>query len=189
MNLYECLKNKKTPLTFQKIKFYMFQVLRAIDFMHRKGIFHRDIKPENILIKGNLVKLADLGSCKGKHSPSPYTDYISTRWYRAPECLMTDGYYDSKMDIWGYGCVLFEMIAKYPLFNGKGELDQIHKINKVLGTPKQSLIDLFKSRATHMSQNDFNFPQKKGVGFEKLIPNASKELIDLLYKLLAYDPA
>lgn len=102
---------------------------------------------------------------------------------------MTDGYYDSKMDIWGYGCVLFEMIAKFPLFNGKGELDQIHKINKVLGTPKQSLIDLFKSRATHMSQNDFNFPQKKGVGFEKLLPNGPKELIDILYKLLAYDPA
>jgi renal tumor antigen len=94
MNLYECLKNKKNPLTFQKIKFYMFQVLRAIDFMHRKGIFHRDIKPENILVKGNVVKLADLGSCKGRHSPAPYTDYISTRWYRAPECLMTDGYYN-----------------------------------------------------------------------------------------------
>lgn len=102
---------------------------------------------------------------RGIYSKQPYTEYISTRWYRAPECLMTDGYYDSKMDIWGYGCVLFEMIAKYPLFNGKGELDQIHKINKVLGTPKQSLIELFKSRATHMSANDFNFPQRKGIGF------------------------
>ena len=80
------------------------------------------------------------------------------------------------------------MIAKYPLFNGKGELDQIHKINKVLGTPKQSLIELFKNRASHMSPNDFNFPQKKGIGFEKLMPNGPKELIDLLYKLLAYDP-
>lgn len=90
---------------------------------------------------------------QGIYSKQPYTEYISTRWYRAPECLMTDGYYDAKMDIWGYGCVLFEMIAKYPLFDGKGELDQIHKINKILGTPKPPLIDLFKSRATHMSQN------------------------------------
>lgn len=72
----------------------------------------------------------------GIYSEQPYTDYISTRWYRAPECLMTDGYYDEKIDIWGCGCVLFEMITKYPLFNGKGELDQIHRINKVLGTPK-----------------------------------------------------
>lgn len=104
--------------------------------MHRKGIFHRDIKPENILIKGNLVKVADLGSCKGRHSPAPYTDYISTRWYRAPECLMTDGYYNEKMDIWGFGCVLFELITKKPLFPGKDELDQIHKIHNIIGTPK-----------------------------------------------------
>ena len=80
------------------------------------------------------------------------------------------------------------MIAKYPLFNGKGELDQIHKINKVLGTPKPALIELFKSRATHMSANEFNFPQKKGIGFDKLLPNGPKSLVDLLTKLLAYDP-
>ena len=54
----------------------------------------------------------------GIYSKHPYTEYISTRWYRAPECLMTDGYYDSKMDVWGYGCVLFEMISQFPLFNG-----------------------------------------------------------------------
>jgi len=66
------------------------------------------------------------------------------------------------------------MIAKYPLFNGKGELDQIHKINKVLGTPKASLVELFKSRASHMSPNDFNFPQRRGVGFGKLLPNGPK---------------
>jgi len=121
----------------------MFQVLRAIEFMHRKQIFHRDIKPENILVRGNLVKLADLGSCKGwnhgnlgQNKKPPYTDYISTRWYRAPECLMTDGYYNEKMDIWGYGCVLFELVTKKPLFPGKDELDQIHRINNILGTPK-----------------------------------------------------
>lgn len=78
---------------------------------------------------------------------------------------MSDGYYDYKMDIWGYGCVLFEMIAKFPLFNGVDEMDQIHKINKVLGTPKPELIEFYKNHASHMGQNDFNFPQRKGIGF------------------------
>lgn len=63
---------------------------------------------------------------------------------------MTSGYYDSKMDIWGYGCVIFEMVAKFALFPGEGELDQIHKIIKVLGTPRPSLIDHFKRKASHM---------------------------------------
>jgi renal tumor antigen len=65
MNLYECLKNKRKPLTMHKIKYYMFQVLKAIEYMHRKNIFHRDIKPENILVTDDLIKVADLGSCKG----------------------------------------------------------------------------------------------------------------------------
>ena len=73
--------------------------MKAIDHMHRNGIFHRDIKPENILLLSDHVKLADFGSCKGMFSEHPYTEYISTRWYRAPECLLTDGWYDYKVKI------------------------------------------------------------------------------------------
>ena len=78
---------------------------------------------ENILLNNDHVKLADLGSCKGIYSQHPYTEYISTRWYRAPECLLTDGYYDFKMDVWGAGCVMFEIIMLFPLFPGNNELD------------------------------------------------------------------
>lgn len=70
---------------------------------------NRDIKPENILIIDECLKLADFGSCRGIYSKQPYTEYISTRWYRAPECLLTDGYYTHKMDMWGVGCVFFEV--------------------------------------------------------------------------------
>jgi len=73
---------------------------------------------ENILIMGDTVKLADLGSCRGLYSKPPFTEYISTRWYRAPECLLTDGYYGYKMDIWGAGCVFFEVLSLFPLFPG-----------------------------------------------------------------------
>jgi len=184
MNMYELIKDRKTYLPQNKVKQHMYQLFKAIELMHRKGIFHRDIKPENILLTGDLVKLADLGSCKGTSAQHPYTEYISTRWYRSPECLMTDGYYDEKMDIWGAGCVMFEMLTLVPLFPGKNELDMIHRIHNILGTPSQKILDRFKSHASHM---DFNFPQKTGTGIEKLLPHVSADCIDLLKQLLTYD--
>lgn len=90
---------------------------------------------ENILIKDDQVKLADFGSCRGVYSQPPFTEYISTRWYRPPECLLTDGYYNHKMDYWGVGCVFFEILSLFPLFPGNNELDQVHKIHNILGTP------------------------------------------------------
>lgn len=87
------------------------------------------------MLSGETIKLADLGSCRGLYNKPPLTEYISTRWYRAPECLMTDGHYGYKMDIWGVGCVFFEVLSLYPLFPGENELDQIHKIHNILGTP------------------------------------------------------
>lgn len=124
-----------------------------MEHMHRNGIFHRDIKPytlplnvysENILLMADVVKLADLGSCRGIYSKPPLTEYISTRWYRAPECLMTDGYYGYKMDIWGAGCVFFEMLALFPLFPGNNELDQINKIHNIMGTPSPEILESFQ---------------------------------------------
>lgn len=108
--------------------------------MYSKGIFHRDIKPENILIKDNTIKLADFGSCRGIHSKQPFTEYIATRWYRSPECLLCDGIYNYKMDMWGGGCVLYEIISKVPLFPGSNELDQLHRIHAVVGTPAAKLL-------------------------------------------------
>ena len=163
--------------------------MKALDHMHRKGIFHRDIKPENILIEGSSdagkgLKLADFGSCRGIYSKQPYTEYISTRWYRAPECLLTDGYYGPEMDLWGAGCVMFEITSLYPLFPGSNEVDQISRIHKVLGTPSAELLQKFKSKgASHVS---FDFPPQKGVGIPQLIPHASSDAIDLIVKLLKY---
>lgn len=186
MNVYEAIKGRRHYLPEAKTKHYMFEILKGLDHMHRNGIFHRDVKPENLLLLDDEIKLADLGSCRGIYSRQPFTEYISTRWYRAPECLLTDGYYGFKMDLFAAGCVWFEIVALFPLFPGQNEMDQIQKIHNVLGTPSPDLLaSKFKRNASHM---DFNFPEKKGTGIERFIPHAEAECVELMQKLLRYDP-
>ncbi|XP_019953628.2 MAPK/MAK/MRK overlapping kinase isoform X1 [Paralichthys olivaceus] len=184
MNIYEYILGRHTPLPDHTVKNYMYQLCKSLEHMHSCGIFHRDVKPENIFIKQNVLKLGDFGSCRSVYSKPPHTEYISTRWYRAPECLLTDGYYSLKMDIWSAGCVFFEIMSLNPLFPGANELDQVTKIHDVLGTPDQALLQKFKqSKAMH-----FNFPPKKGTGISRLIPNCPAPALSLLYQMLAYDP-
>uniref|UniRef100_A0A8C7YA99 MOK protein kinase n=1 Tax=Oryzias sinensis TaxID=183150 RepID=A0A8C7YA99_9TELE len=178
------LLEPKHPLPDHMVKNYMYQLCKSLQHMHSCGIFHRDVKPENILIKQNDLKLADFGSCRSVYSKPPHTEYISTRWYRAPECLLTDGYYNLKMDIWSAGCVFFEIMSLKPLFPGANELDQVAKIHNVLGTPDQSLLQKFKQTRAM----PFNFPPMKGTGISRLIPNCPAPALSLLYQMLAYDP-
>lgn len=185
MNIYEMIRGRRHYLPEIKIKNYMYQLLKSLDHMHRCGIFHRDVKPENILIKDEVLKLADFGSCRSVYSKPPYTEYISTRWYRAPECLLTDGYYSYRMDLWSVGCVFFEVMSLHPLFPGSNEVDQIAKIHDVLGTPDSSVLNKMKHRNRGIN---FDFPPKKGTGIEKLIPHASSQCIELIYKMCTYDP-
>ena len=186
MNLYEAIENRKKYLPEKKAKFWIYQTLKALEYMHKNGIFHRDIKPENILLLKNKVKLADLGSCKGMYSKHPFTEYISTRWYRSPECLLTDGFYNYKMDIWGLGCVFYEILTLEPLFPGDDEIDQVNKINYILGSPSEELFQKFVKNSAH--RNEFNFEYQKGVGISKYLNHVSPNVVDLIGKMLIYDP-
>ncbi|XP_046502885.1 MAPK/MAK/MRK overlapping kinase isoform X3 [Equus quagga] len=151
MNIYELIRGRRHPLSEKKIMRYMYQLCTSLDHMHRNGIFHRDVKPENILIKQDVLKLGDFGSCRSVYSKQPYTEYISTRWYRAPECLLTDGFYTYKMDLWSAGCVFYEITSLQPLFPGANELDQISKIHEVIGTPAEKTLTKFKQATEKQS--------------------------------------
>lgn len=91
--------------------------------MHKQGFFHRDLKPENLLIKDNVIKITDFGLSRGIQSKPPFTDYVTTRWYRAPEVLLKSTVYNSPIDIFALGCIMAELYLLKPLFPGNSEVD------------------------------------------------------------------
>lgn len=214
-NLYELIRGRRFPLAADAVRSYTHQLLQALQHMHARGIFHRDIKPENVLVEKRMqtIKLADFGSCRGIYSLPPYTEYISTRWYRSPECLLSNGRYGPAMDMWGVGCVMFEMSTLRPLFCGDDEIDQLSRIHKVLGTPPAELLQAMHRRGqkggdkeegeeeedgmggrkgTHREEQQCLLaflPTQQGTGLDALLPSthASVEHLDVLRQMLAYD--
>uniref|UniRef100_A0A665V3W4 non-specific serine/threonine protein kinase n=1 Tax=Echeneis naucrates TaxID=173247 RepID=A0A665V3W4_ECHNA len=186
-NLYQLMKDRENKMFSEnEIRNIMFQVLSGLAFVHKHGFFHRDMKPENLLCMGpELVKIADFGLAREIRSKPPYTDYVSTRWYRAPEVLLRSSTYSSPIDLWAVGCIMAELYTLRPLFPGNSEVDEIFKICQVLGTVKK----MDWPEGYHLaSAMNFRFPQCVPTHLKTLIPNASNEAIALMKDLLQWDP-
>ena len=185
----------RASLGERELKFIFFQIAKGIGHMHAQGVFHRDIKPENILINKDTlqVKVADFGCCKGIYDDDDLTEYISTRWYRPPECGILYGFYGKSMDIWAMACVFFEIVTTEPMFPGGDELDQVAVINSVIGSPSDELFDFF----SRFDINEgINFIRQRGIGLRRHFVNFyhgrynlfEAQFVDLLGQMLQYDP-
>jgi serine/threonine protein kinase len=186
-NLYELMTEKQTTKKFSEpqIKYILFQTLQGIAYMHKYGFFHRDLKPENLLVNGDKIKIADLGLAREIRSIPPYTDYVSTRYYRAPECILKSTNYNSPVDIWALGCIMAELYNFKPLFYGSSEKEVFFRIASVLGTPTSST---WSEGVLLAKKCDIKFPNCSGVLFSQLVPYADKDAIDLLSEMLRWDP-
>ncbi|XP_010294806.1 PREDICTED: serine/threonine-protein kinase MAK isoform X4 [Phaethon lepturus] len=185
-NLYQLMKDRNKLFPESVIRNMMYQILQGLAFIHKHGFFHRDMKPENLLCIGpELVKIADFGLARELRSQPPYTDYVSTRWYRAPEVLLRSSIYSSPIDMWAVGSIMAELYTLRPLFPGTSEVDEIFKICQVLGTPKKSDWPEGYHLASAMN---FRFPQCVPISLKTLIPNASNEAIQLMSDMLNWNP-
>ncbi|CAF94418.1 unnamed protein product [Tetraodon nigroviridis] len=184
-NLYQLMKDRKKLFPESVSRNISFQILQGLSFIHKHGFFHRDMKPENLLCMGpELVKIADFGLAREIRSKPPYTDYVSTRWYRAPEVLLRSSNYSSAIDLWAVGCIMAELYTLRPLFPGNSEVDEIFKICQVLGTVKKNDWPEGYQLASAMN---FRFPQCVPTHLKTLIPHASNEAIALMRDLLQWD--
>lgn len=186
MSLYDLLLSRKKCIPETKVKHIFYQLLKGVDHLHTHGYIHRDIKPENILVKKTTVKLADLGSIRGVYSQRPFTEYISTRWYRSPECILTSGIYGPKMDVWACGCVYYELLTTKPIFPGSNEVDQLSKIHQLLGTPTSRVLS--KLRGHQPKPSDLKFAVYPSTNLALLLPFTSDGGRDILKLMLTYDP-
>ena len=171
-NLLEVLEENSAGLTPELVRKYIFQLCHALAFCHSKDVIHRDIKPENLLIDPATatLKLCDFGFARTvTSSRQALTDYVATRWYRAPELLLGSTSYTNKVDVWAIGCIMGELCDGQPMFPGESEIDQLYIIQKVLGpmTKEQNALFLCNPRFAGLKFPDMSRPdtlQKKYVG-------------------------
>eukprot|EP00299_Pterocystis_sp_00344_P012068 c5742_g1_i1.p1 GENE.c5742_g1_i1~~c5742_g1_i1.p1 ORF type:complete len:371 (-),score=42.79 c5742_g1_i1:126-1238(-) len=174
------------PVPITIVKLYVYQLFRAIHCIHSMGICHRDIKPQNLLVdtQTHVLKLCDFGSAKILVEGEPNVSYICSRYYRAPELIFGSTAYKASIDVWSVGCVMAELLLGEPLFPGESGVDQLVEIIKVLGTPLREDI-----RAMNQNYTDFTFPQiKPEPWYQVFSPQTPPEAIDLISKILVYDP-
>lgn len=185
-------------LSLDDIRFYIYQVLIALDYSHSQGLMHRDVKPHNIMIdhEKRQVRVIDWGLAEFYHPMQEYNVRVASRHYKGPELLVDDTLYDYSLDMWSLGCMLAGMIfMKEPFFAGADNCDQLVKIAKILGTDMlNQYLDAYdlQMEPDLAARLSGNIPRKE---WKDLVTDANKhrascpEVIDLIDKLLRYDPA
>ena len=184
------VKNAKEKKQFPPIvlKIFIFQMLRAIGYLHSIGICHRDIKPQNIMVDLNdyTLKLCDFGCAKRLVKGEENIAYICSRHYRPPELVLGATEYTTQTDVWSMGCVIAEVVLNETLFRGKSAKDQLAVIIKVLGTPTKEQIKIMNPK----SKSTLRIPQIPHKDWKQVFKGKTTDplYLDLIDKIFVYEP-
>ncbi|XP_010926676.1 mitogen-activated protein kinase 10 [Elaeis guineensis] len=190
-DLHQVIK-ANDDLTKEHYQFFLYQLLRALKYIHTANVYHRDLKPKNILANANCkLKICDFGLARVAFSDTPttifWTDYVATRWYRAPElCGSFFSKYTPAIDIWSIGCIFAEVLTGKPLFPGKNVVHQLDLMTDLLGTPSLDTISRVRNEKARRYLSSMR--KKQPVPFSQKFPNADPLALKLLERLLAFDP-
>ncbi|GMH25604.1 hypothetical protein Nepgr_027447 [Nepenthes gracilis] len=190
-DLHQVIK-ANDDLTREHHRFFLYQMLRALKYMHTANVYHRDLKPKNILANANCkLKVCDFGLARVafNHNPTAifWTDYVATRWYRAPElCGSFFSMYTPAIDIWSIGCIFAEVLTGKPIFPGKSVVHQLDLITDLLGTPSLETISRVRNEKARKYLTDKC--NKQPIPFSRKFCNAEPLALCLLKRMLAFDP-
>ncbi|ODV68072.1 extracellular signal-regulated kinase [Hyphopichia burtonii NRRL Y-1933] len=199
-DLHRVIRTQK--LSDDHIQYFIYQTLRALKSMHSANVLHRDLKPSNLLLNSNCdLKICDFGLARSiallEDNFGFMTEYVATRWYRAPEIMLTFQEYTTAIDVWSVGCILAEMLTGRPLFPGRDYHNQLWLIMEVLGTPNME--DYYNIKLKRAREYIRSLPFCKKIPFQTLFNDMMSNsntnydpinplAIDLLEKLLTFNP-
>lgn len=190
-DLHQIIHSAQT-LTPEHTRYFLYQLLRGLKYVHSANVIHRDLKPSNLLVNENCeLKIGDFGMARGlsSHPEESYsfmTEYVATRWYRAPELLLSLNHYSLAIDLWSVGCIFAEMLGRKQLFPGKNYIHQLQLILSILGTPTEDIIGAIRSDRIRSYVQSLS--PHFAVPLAKQYPQAEPEALDLLAAMLRFDP-
>ncbi|KAJ8636990.1 hypothetical protein MRB53_011257 [Persea americana] len=162
-------------------------LLRGLKYIHSANVLHRDLKPSNLLLNANCdLKICDFGLARTTSETDFMTEYVVTRWYRAPELLLNCSEYTAAIDIWSVGCIFMEIILRETLFPGKDYIQQLRLITELLGSPEES--DLGFLRSDNARRYIRQLPKFSKQSFSLKFPHVPAAAIDLVERMLVFDP-
>ena len=185
--------HSKQALSDDHIQYFVYQILRGLKAVHSAKVLHRDLKPGNLLVNKNCdLKICDFGLARPINPEAEakdlgLTEYVVTRWYRAPELLVENQDYTTAIDVWAVGCIFAEMLGRKALFPGRDYLHQLRLIIDVLGTPSdEDLASIANAQAVQFLRT---LPPKPKKPWSEVFPNAAPAALELLGRMLVFDPA
>ena len=194
-NLLEVLEKSPEGLNPKLIRSFVFQMCKAVHYLHINNMIHRDVKPENLLIDENMqLKLCDFGFARKitlnekNNNIEAMTDYVATRWYRSPELLLSNGIYGPEVDYWAIGCIMGELADGNPMFPGENEVDQLECIIKILGNLPQDLVNMFYENPIYNGKELFKVNNRTESLERRYRGKLGPTAIDFLKGLLQLDP-
>ena len=190
-DLHRIIYSRQT-LSIDHIQYFVYQLLRGLKYIHSANVLHRDLKPSNLLLNSNCdLKICDFGLSRGveDEQKGELTEYVVTRWYRAPEIMLACQEYTKAIDIWSVGCIFAELLARTPLFPGEDYIAQLRLICDKLGRPSDKDLEFVTSERAKKFM--LSLPMNQPVSYAILFPNYKNETeaLDLIVKMLAFDPS
>ncbi|XP_027488863.1 mitogen-activated protein kinase 7-like, partial [Corapipo altera] len=180
------------PLTLEHVRYFLYQLLRGLKYIHSANVLHRDLKPSNLLVNENCeLKIGDFGMARGlgadpRQAKAFLTEYVATRWYRAPELLLSLHRYTRAIDMWSVGCIFAEMLGRRQLFPGRNYVHQLQLIMAVLGTPPAGVMAAIGAERVRAYVQ--SLPPRPPVPWESLFGAAEPAALALLGRMLRFDP-